>query len=86
MVKHFLSKADLVFGIGCSFSKSIMATPIPSGKVLIQNSIDELDINKDYAVDHAILGDSKIVLKQLINEVKKQLGDREAARWKIGDR
>jgi acetolactate synthase-1/2/3 large subunit len=75
MVKHFLSKADLVFGIGCSFSKSIMATPIPSGKVLIQNSIDELDINKDYAVDHAILGDSRIVLKQLIDEAKKQLGD-----------
>ena len=74
MVKHFLSNADLVFGIGCSFSKSIMATPIPSGKVLIQNSIDELDINKDYAVDHAILGDSKIVLTQLIAEVKKRLG------------
>lgn len=74
MVKHFLSKADVVFGIGCSFSKSIMATPIPSGKVLIQNSIDELDINKDYAVEHAILGDSKIVLKQLIDEAKNQLG------------
>lgn len=74
MVKHFLRNADLVFGIGCSFSKSIMATPIPSGKVLIQNSIDELDINKDYAVDHAILGDSKIVLTQLISEVKKRLG------------
>lgn len=75
MVKHFLNKADLVFGIGCSFSKSIMATPIPSGKVLVQNSIDELDINKDYAVDHAILGDSRIVLNQLIEEAKKQLGD-----------
>ena len=77
MVKHFLSKADLVFGIGCSFSKTIMATPIPSGKVLIQNSIDELDINKDYAVDHAILGDSRLVLKQLIDEAKQQIGDEE---------
>jgi len=75
MVKHFLQKADLVFGLGCGFSNSIMCTEIPSGKVMIQNSIDELDINKDYAIDHAIIGDSKLVLRQLIDEVKKHIGD-----------
>ncbi len=74
MVKHFLSKADLVFGLGCSLSQSVMSTPIPDGKVLIHNSIDELDINKDYAADYAIIGDAKIVLGQLIDEAKKQLG------------
>ena len=74
MVKHFLGKADLVFGLGCSLSQSVMSTPIPDGKVLIHNSIDELDINKDYAADYAIIGDAKIVLGQLIDEAKKQLG------------
>ena len=74
MVKHFLGKADLVFGLGCSLSTSAMSTPIPDGKVLIHNSIDELDINKDYAADYAIIGDAKIVLRQLIDEAKKQLG------------
>ena len=74
MVKHFLGEADLVFGLGCSLSTSVMSTPIPDGKVLIHNSIDELDINKDYAADYAIIGDAKIVLGQLINEAKKQLG------------
>ena len=74
MVKHFLGKADLVFGLGCSLSTSVMSTPIPDGKVLIHNSIDELDINKDYAADYAIIGDAKIVLGQLIDEAKKQLG------------
>ena len=74
MVKHFLTKADLVFGLGCSLSQSVMSTPIPDGKVLIHNSIDELDINKDYAADYAIIGDAKIVLGQLIDEAKKQLG------------
>ena len=53
---------------------SVMSTPIPDGKVLIHNSIDELDINKDYAADYAIIGDAKIVLGQLIDEAKKQLG------------
>ena len=74
MVKHFLGKADLVFGLGCSLSQSVMSTPIPDGKVLVHNSIDELDINKDYAADYAIIGDAKIVLSQLIDEAKKQLG------------
>lgn len=74
MVKHFLGKADLVFGLGCSLSQSVMSTPLPDGKVLIHNSIDELDINKDYAADYAIIGDAKIVLGQLIDEAKKQLG------------
>ena len=74
MVKHFLGKADLVFGLGCSLSQSVMSTPIPDGKVLIHNSIDELDINKDYAADYAIIGDAKIVLGQLIDEAKQQLG------------
>ncbi len=75
MVKHFLKKADLVFGLGCGFSKSIMCTKIPSGLIMIQNTIDELDINKDYAIDYAIIGDSKLVLGQLIDEVKNQIGD-----------
>lgn len=73
MVKHFLAKADLVFGLGCSFSLAF-STLIPSGKVMIQNAIDEFDINKHYAIDYAIIGDCKLVLRQLIDEVKKQVG------------
>lgn len=80
MVKHFLGKADLVFGLGCSLSTSVMSTPIPDGKVLIHNSIDELDLNKDYAADYAIIGDAKIVLEQLIDEAKRQLGGGERSR------
>ncbi|MBB16116.1 hypothetical protein CMK22_12640 [Candidatus Poribacteria bacterium] len=72
MVRHFLPKADLVFGLGCSFSKSVMSTRIPGGKIMIQNSIDEYDINKDYAIDQAIVGDTKLVLKQLIDQAKVQ--------------
>ena len=73
MVKHFLPKADLVFGLGCSFSKSVMSTQIPDGKIMIQNSIDEYNINKDYAIDQVIIGDAKLVLKQLIDQTKTQL-------------
>ncbi|MFC1860117.1 thiamine pyrophosphate-requiring protein [Chloroflexota bacterium] len=74
MVIHFLEKADLVFAIGSSCTKETFTTPIPDGKFIIQSTIDERDINKDYSVDLAIIGDAKLVLRQLIDEVKEQLG------------
>ena len=74
MVKLFLAEADLVLGLGCSFSTAF-SIPIPGGKVMIQNSVDELDINKHYRIDHALIGDCRLVLRQLIEEVKRQLGD-----------
>ena len=74
MVKHFLERADLVFGLGCSFMQGSFSTAIPSGPVLIHNSIDERDINKCYAADYILLGDSKLVLQQVIAEVRRQRG------------
>lgn len=38
----------------------------------MQTTIDERDINKDYPVSHAIIGDAKLVLRQLIDELKNQ--------------
>jgi acetolactate synthase-1/2/3 large subunit len=69
MVGHFLQKADVVFGIGCSLSRTVFATPIPDGKVLIHNTLDERDLNKDYDVAQAVMGDAKLVLQRLIEEV-----------------
>ena len=74
MVMHFLKKADLVFAIGSSCTKEGFTTPIPDGKVVIQSTVDERDINKDYSLEHAIIGDAKLVLRQLIDEVKEQIG------------
>ena len=74
MVIHFLDKADLIFAIGSSCTKEMFATPIPDGKRIIQSTIDERDISKDYTLEHAIIGDAKLVLRQLIDEVKKQIG------------
>ncbi|MFC1899335.1 thiamine pyrophosphate-requiring protein [Chloroflexota bacterium] len=74
MVMHFLSRADLVFAIGSSCTKESFTTIIPSDKRVIQSTIDERDLNKDYLLEHAIIGDAKLVLQQLITEVKEQLG------------
>ncbi len=74
MVVHFLEKADLVFAIGSSCTIEGMTSPIPPGKTVMQTTIDEFDINKDYPVEQAIIGDSKLVLRQLIDEIKKLTG------------
>ena len=59
MVDHFLKKADLVFGIGTSFTISKFITPIPAGKTLAQVTIDESDISKDYPTSYGVIGDAK---------------------------
>jgi acetolactate synthase-1/2/3 large subunit len=74
MVMHFLKKADLVFAIGSSCTRETFTTNIPDGKTVIQSTIDEIDIGKDYPVAEAIIGDAKLVLSQLIDEIKKELG------------
>jgi thiamine pyrophosphate-dependent acetolactate synthase large subunit-like protein len=76
-VIHFLKKADLVFAIGSSCTKEGFTTPIPDDKSVIQSTVDERDINKDYPLEHAIIGDAKLVLRQLVDEVKAQTGSKE---------
>ena len=73
-VVHFLDRADLVFGIGCSFTRIHFGADQIDSKVIVHctNSLD--DVNKDYDPDHAVVGDAKLVLAQLIEEVKDQLG------------
>ena len=69
-VYEFLKNADLVLGVGCSFTKHGMATNIPPGKTIVHATNDERDLNKSYPADHPILGDARIVLRQLIDAVK----------------
>ena len=76
MVDHFLEKADLVFGIGSNFYRSLMSVEIPKGKTMIQCTSNEQDLNNEYALDHGVLGDPKLVLRQLIDEVHLQAKNR----------
>ena len=73
-VRHFLDKSDLVFGIGCSFTTNLASLGPPAGKVLVQCNVDVQDFNKEGRTHHAVLGDARLVLRQLIDEVRKQAG------------
>jgi acetolactate synthase-1/2/3 large subunit len=69
---QFLVKADLVFGVGCSFARGGFSSPIPPGKPLVQVTVDGRDLDRDYQVDQAVIGDARLVLRQLIDEIRGQ--------------
>ncbi len=72
---HFMSRSDVVFGIGSSFTRHGMSMNIPGGKTLIQATNDARDINKDYDIDYPILGDAKLVLRQMIDACREIVGE-----------
>ena len=68
--RDFLRDADLVLAVGTSLTRHGMVTPIPSGKTIIHCTNAPVDIGKGYAVDHAVLGDAKLVLRQFVEAVR----------------
>lgn len=73
-VARYLTDCDLIFGVGSSLSSSTFAAPIPRGKVAIQLTVDERDLNKDYPIDFLMMGDAKLTLTQMVEEAKRLLG------------
>lgn len=70
-----LKEADVVFGIGCSFARGNFSATIPAGKTIVHVTANPNDIDKHYASAVSVLGDARLVLRQLIDEVKRQAGD-----------
>jgi len=69
-----LQAADVIFGIGCSFSATPFGVTMPSGKTVIHATLDPADINKNVPVTHALIGDAKLTLQALIAECRKGIG------------
>ena len=69
-----MEKSDLIFGVGAGFASNLANASVPAGKTLVQCTVDVTDLNKRLPIDHAVVGDAKLVLRQLIEEVKKQAG------------
>jgi acetolactate synthase-1/2/3 large subunit len=67
-----MAKADLVLAIGSSLTKTPFGPGVPDGKTIIHSTNDAGDVNKEYRVDHAVVGDAALVLDALIAEVGRQ--------------
>jgi len=74
-VWHWLDKSDLILGLGTSWTKTNFGIDIPDGKFLIHNTNNVSDISKEYKTDIGLLGDTKLTIQMLIDEIKVQLGN-----------
>ena len=74
MFTEFMAKADLVLAVGSSLTRTPFGPGVPAGKTIIHSTNEAADINKEYRVDHAVIGDAALVLDALIAEVGRQKG------------
>jgi acetolactate synthase-1/2/3 large subunit len=65
-VDEFFARADLILGIGTSFTRSLYITPMPAQATLGQIVIDPRDLATGYDVSFACVGDARLVLSQLL--------------------
>ena len=78
------SEADVVLSLGCKWDYSILygAPPIwRQDQKIIQVDIDPNEIGKNRPVAVGILGDCKAVIKQLLNEMEKNLPKEKITEW-----
>lgn len=76
LAEHFLRKCDLLLAIGSSLFPNRFSHAIPDAqqKTIIQCTVDTLDINRSYESDYAVIGDAKLTLQALIQELSAQTG------------
>jgi acetolactate synthase-1/2/3 large subunit len=66
-VRHFLDEADVILGIGCSFSDTAFGVRMPEGKTVIHATLDPADLNKKVICQVALIGDAQLTLAMLID-------------------
>jgi thiamine pyrophosphate-dependent acetolactate synthase large subunit-like protein len=70
-VDHFMDKADVILALGTSLTRSYYILPIAKNKVLLQVTIDEGDLGKDYPIAQGVVSDARSALRQMIAYVKQ---------------
>jgi len=72
-VHQFVQNADLVVGIGCSFTETNYGIKFPEGKKVVHATLEPDHLNKDVRAEVALLGDAQLVLQALIAELGQSI-------------
>ncbi|CAA9254439.1 MAG: Acetolactate synthase large subunit homolog [uncultured Acetobacteraceae bacterium] len=70
-VRHFIDNADVVFGIGCSFTETNFGLKMPKGPRYIHSTSDSMHLNKDVRAEIGLLGDAGLTLDALLAELSR---------------
>ena len=65
-VRHFLDKADVIFGIGCSFTETNFGVAMPKGRTVIHSTLDPNHLNNNVEVSQSLVGDAALTLDALL--------------------
>ncbi|MGH9388861.1 MAG: thiamine pyrophosphate-binding protein, partial [Vicinamibacteria bacterium] len=80
----FCLESDLVLAVGVTFSEALTLgygnKVIPKEAKIMQVDSDRSEIGKIYPVRHALIGDAKIVLRELIDRLKRSERRKNSAR------
>jgi acetolactate synthase I/II/III large subunit len=71
---EWLSTCDVMIALGSSLTRTGYAQAIPAQAALIQNSNNPDEIGKDEAIEIGLVGDTKLTLQALIDQVKELIG------------
>jgi acetolactate synthase-1/2/3 large subunit len=71
-VRHFLDAADVILGIGCSFTESSFAVAMPRGHTVIHATLDPDHLTKDLEATVGLAGDAALTLDALLAELDRR--------------
>src|SRR5258705_12292547 len=76
MTEHYLRGCDVLFSIGSSLFPNRFSHAVPDAekKTIVQCTVDTLDLNRSYETRHAVVGDAKLTLQALSEELAKRGG------------
>ncbi|MGH2548961.1 MAG: thiamine pyrophosphate-dependent enzyme [Thermomicrobiales bacterium] len=69
-VPHFLGWCDLIVGVGSSLKQHFMTVDLPMNVPVVQITRNAEDLNSHYQVEHPLVGDARLVLQQLLAELR----------------
>jgi thiamine pyrophosphate-dependent acetolactate synthase large subunit-like protein len=72
-VHHFVQNADLIIGVGCSFTETNFGIKFPKGKKFVHATLDPNHLNKDVISAVGLVGDAKLTLRALIGELRQSI-------------
>ncbi len=72
-VRHFLDHADVILGVGCSFTETNFGVAMPKGKAIIHATLDPDHLNKDVRAAIGLIGDAGLTLDALLTEISERI-------------
>ncbi|MCO5091657.1 thiamine pyrophosphate-requiring protein [Bosea sp. (in: a-proteobacteria)] len=84
-VKDFLDDADLVIGLGCSFTETLFAVPMPRDPRIIHLTNESDHLNKDIAIELGLVGDAALTIRAIIDLLREK-GHQPAGRAELEKR